>query len=65
MKDPPVQGLCVNDFTKCMCEACIISKMKDTSHPTKDKYRAKAPYEVLWSDLAGPMDVATRSGDTK
>lgn len=46
-----------------MCEACLVSKMKESSHPTKDKHKATAPYERLWSDLAGPLDTETRNGE--
>ena len=63
MKDPPVMGIDITDFTKCMCEACIMSKLKDSSHPTKTSHKATAPYEVLWSDIAGPLDQPTRSGE--
>ena len=63
MKDSPITGLAITNFDKCMCEACIMSKLKDASHPSKVKHKAAAPYEVLWSDLAGPLKVLTRNGE--
>ena len=63
MKDSPITGMTITNFDKCMCEACIMSKLKDTSHPSKVKHKATAPYEVLWSDLAGPLKIPTRNGE--
>ena len=63
MKESPITGMKITNFEKCMCEACIMSKMKDKSHPTKVTHKATAPYEVLWSDLAGPLKVPTRNGE--
>ena len=63
MKESPITGMKITNFTKCMCEACIMSKLKDISHPSKVRHKATAPYEVLWSDLAGPLKIPTRNGE--
>ena len=63
MKGCPVQGVEITDLTRCMCEVCILPKLKDCSHPLKGSHKPTAPYEILWSDLAGPLNVATREGN--
>ena len=63
MAESPITGMKITNFNKCMCEACIMSKLKDNSHPSKVKHKATAPYEVLWSDLAGPLKIPTRNGE--
>ena len=61
MAESPITGMKITNFTKCMCEACIMSKLKDISHPSKVRHKATAPMEVLWSDLAGPLKIPTRT----
>ena len=59
----PVTGLNVSSYNKCMCEACILSKMRDDTHPSKTTHKAFKMYEVLWTDLEGPLSQPTRNGE--
>ena len=40
MKESPITGMKITNFTKCMCEACIMSRLKDISHPSKVRHKA-------------------------
>ena len=44
MAESPITGMKITNFTKCMCEACIMSKLKDISHPSKVRHKATAPH---------------------
>ena len=46
----------------CTCEACVSSAMRDVAHRDNIAKEAKKPYDVVFSDLEGPMSVAGYDG---
>jgi hypothetical protein len=46
----------------CTCEACVSSAMRDVVHRDDIAKEAKKPYDVVFSDLEGPMSVAGYDG---
>ena len=50
-----VRGLPLIEKLDSLCEGCILSKQHRESFPFKKSIRAKAPLEIVHSDLCGPM----------
>jgi hypothetical protein len=46
----------------CTCEACVSSVMRDIAHWDDIAKEAKKPYDVVFSNLKGPMSVASYDG---
>ncbi len=44
------------------CEACILGKMQRKSLPKQSEHRATRPYEVIHTDVCGPMQVKSKGG---
>ena len=43
----------------CTCEACVSSAMRDVAHRDNIAKEAKKPYNVVFSNLEGPMSIAS------
>jgi hypothetical protein len=46
----------------CTCEACVSGAMRDITHQGNISKEAKKPYDVVFSDLEGPMSIAGYDG---
>ena len=44
------------------CEACVRGKMKKETFSKQSEHRAIRPYELIHSDLCGPMQVESKGG---
>lgn len=44
------------------CEGCTLGKMNRNSFPKQSQGRATKPYEVIHSDVCGPMQVDSKGG---
>lgn len=44
------------------CEACLRGKMKKEAFPKKSEHRATRPFELVHSDICGPMQVESKGG---
>ena len=44
------------------CEACVLGKMQKKSFPKQSQHRATRPYEIVHSDVCGPMQVESKGG---
>ena len=63
-KEEMVQGMKIHGSTQPnkQCEACIMGKMQRKSPPKQSTQRATRPFEVLHSDICGPMQVPSKGG---
>ena len=52
-----VRGLPLIEKPDSLCEGCILGKQNRESFPSGKSIRAKAPLEILHSDLCGPMKI--------
>ena len=39
------------------CEACVLGKMQKKPFPKQSQHRATKPYEIVFPDVCGPMQV--------
>jgi len=46
-----------------LCEGCILGKQHRESFPSGKSIRAKAPLEIVHSDLCGPMQTPSLAGN--
>ena len=46
-----------------LCEGCILGKQHKESFPAGKSIRAKAPLEIVHSDVCGPMQVPSLGGN--
>ena len=44
------------------CEACVLGKMQKKPFPKQSQHRATRPYEIVHSDVCGPMQVESKGG---
>ena len=44
------------------CEACVLGKMQKKPFPKQSQHRATRPYEIVHSDVCGPMQVKSKGG---
>ena len=44
------------------CEACVLGKMQKKPFPKQSQPRATRPYEIVHSDVCGPMQVESKGG---
>ena len=50
-----VSGLPLIEKPDSLCEGCILGKQHRESFPSEKSIRAKAPLEIVHSDVCGPM----------
>ncbi|KAK3749555.1 hypothetical protein QZH41_007287 [Actinostola sp. cb2023] len=63
-KKEMVHGMNYNATTQDekQCEACILGKMQRKSFPKHNEHRATRHYEIVHSDVCGPMQVESEGG---
>ena len=42
------------------CEACVLGKMQKKPLPKQSQHRETKPYEIVHSDVCGPMQVESQ-----
>ena len=52
----------LNSNSKRECEGCTLGKMNRNPFPKKSQGRATKPYEVIHSDVCGPMQIDSKGG---
>ena len=57
-----VKGLPLIEKPDSLCEGCILGKQHRESFPSGKSIRAKAPLEIVHSDLCGPMQAPSLAG---
>ena len=64
MKKEMVDGLNYDVDTQSQkeCEACVLGKMQKKPFPKQSQHRATRPYEIVHSDVCGPMQVESKGG---
>ena len=64
MKKEMVDGMnCASGTpTQKECEACVFGKMQKKPFPKQSQHRATKPYEIVHSDVCGPMQVESKGG---
>ena len=64
MKKEMVDGMnCASGTpTQKECEACVLGKMQKKPFPKQSQHRATKPYEIVHSDVCGPMQVESKGG---
>ena len=64
MKKVMVDGLNYDADTQSQkeCEACVLGKMQKKPFPKQSQHRATRPYEIVHSDVCGPMQVESKGG---
>ena len=64
MKKEMVDGMnCASGTpTQKECEACVLGKMQKKPFPKQRQHRATKPYEIVHSDVCGPMQVESKGG---
>ena len=58
-----VRGLPLIKKPDSLCEGCILGKQHRESFPSGKSIRAKAPLEIVHSDLCGPMQNSSLAGN--
>ncbi|KAM2439776.1 hypothetical protein PS1_021203 [Malus domestica] len=58
-----VHGLPHLEKTSVVCEGCMIGKQHRESFPSKSAWRAKLPLELVHTDICGPMQTESISGN--
>eukprot|EP00253_Pinus_taeda_P006975 PITA_06975 len=58
-----VRGLPLIEKPDSLCEGCILGKQHKESFPAGKSIRAKAPLEIVHSDVCGPMEVPSLGGN--
>lgn len=46
-----------------VCQGCVLGKNHRESFPQESKWRAKEPLELIHSDVCGPMQTPSLSGN--
>ena len=59
-----VKGLPLIEKPERICEGCIFGKQHIESFPVGKSYRAKAPLEIVHSNICGPMKTPSIGGNT-
>ena len=64
MKREMVDGVNYDASTQSQkeCEACVLGKMQKKPFPKQSQHRATRPYEIVHSDVCGPMQVESKGG---
>ena len=64
MKKEMVDGMNYDSGTQTQkdCEACVLGKMQKKYFPKQSQGRATKPYEIVHSDVCGPMQVESKGG---
>ena len=55
------QGMNITDYKDFQCETCILSKKPNTRNREAD-IRASRPFELIHTDLSGPVDPVAKDG---
>eukprot|EP00253_Pinus_taeda_P025358 PITA_25358 len=58
-----VRGLPLIEKSDNLCEGCILGKQNRESFPSGKSIRAKAPLEIVHSDVCGPMQTPSLAGN--
>ena len=58
-----VKGLPLIEKPDSLCEGCILGKQHRESFPAGKSIRAKAPLEIVHSDVCGPMQIPSFAGN--
>ena len=58
-----VHGLSMIQEVKEVCEGCALGKQHREAFPKDKAWRAKAPLELVHTDVCGPMDTTTHGGN--
>ena len=48
--------------TQKICEACVLGKMQKKPFPKQSQHRTTRPYEIVHSDVCGPIQVESKGG---
>lgn len=66
-ENPPVKGLKLNESKRSPhpCEGCVMGKMHRTTFPSSSTSRAEHPFDLVHTDLAGPMQADSVVGGHK
>ena len=59
--DHVVQGMTITDSKDFDCETCILSKQTNVRNRKPD-IRATKPFQLIHTDLAGPIDPVAKDG---
>ena len=64
MKKEMVDGMNYDSGTQTQKdgEACVLGKMQKKSFRKQSQHRATKPYEIVHSDVCGPMQVESKGG---
>ena len=64
MKKEMVDGMNCDSVTESQkeCEGCVLGKMQKKPFPKQSQHRATRPYEIVHSDVCGPMQVESKGG---
>ena len=63
MKKEMVDGMSYDSGTQTKnCETCVLGKMQKKPFPKQSQHRATKPYEIVHSDVCGPMQVESKGG---
>ena len=58
-----VRGLPQIEATRQVCEGCVLGKQARLSFPVGDTWRAKAPLQLVHTDICGPLDPMSYGGN--
>ncbi|KAM2091058.1 hypothetical protein ACFX1T_029593 [Malus domestica] len=58
-----VHGLPKLEMSQSVCEGCMLGKQHRDSFPSQSTWRAKDPLELIHTDICGPMQVESHSGN--
>ena len=64
IKKEMVDGMNCDSVTESQkeCEGCVLGKMQKKPFPKQSQHRATKPYEIVHSDVCGPMQVESKGG---
>ncbi|KAM1792164.1 hypothetical protein ACFX14_035868 [Malus domestica] len=58
-----VRGLPQIEATRQVCEGCVLGKQTRLTFPVGDAWRAKAPLQLVHTDICGPLDPMSYGGN--
>jgi hypothetical protein len=58
-----VHGLPQIDLANHVCEGCVLGKQSRLSFPSGTSLRAKAPLQLVHTDICGPLDPISSGGN--
>ncbi|XXG89956.1 hypothetical protein AAC387_Pa12g1836 [Persea americana] len=58
-----VHGLPMIEKPKHVCEACTLGKQQRNSFPVRKSWRAKAPLQLVHTDICGPLETPSLGGN--